>query len=162
MLTLAMLLTAPSPSLLPCRADRLRLTLNGRGGEFNGMSHSGTEFSIRNIGPDCILDALPKVQLLDARNRLLPAVRQSPRGMHPGPVIVPIRLVAGHRAATAIRWLAGPVSDQNQSVRATKLRVEIGTATLTTRMTATLFGERGQRVTFEQPPLRAVEGMPAD
>ncbi len=162
MLILAMLLAAPSPSLPPCRADRLRLTLDGRNGEFNGMSHSGTELSIRNIGPDCKLDALPTVQLLDLRNRPLPAVRQSPRGMHPGPVIVPIRLATGRRAATAIRWIAGPVFDQNRSVRATKLRVGIGTGTLTSRMTATLYGERGQRVTFEQPPLRALEGMPAN
>ncbi|MEH3121592.1 MAG: DUF4232 domain-containing protein [Sphingomonas phyllosphaerae] len=162
MLILAMLLAAPSPLLPPCRAERLRLTLDGRDGEFNGMSHSGTELSIRNTGPDCILDALPNVQILDARNRPLPAVRHSPRGMHPGPVIVPIRLAAGHRATTAIRWVAGPVFDQSQSVRATKLRVGIGTGTLTTRMTATLYGERGQRVTFEQPPLRAVEGMPAN
>lgn len=162
MLILAMLLAAPSPSLPPCRADRLRLTIDGRNGEFNGMSHSGTELSIRNIGPDCMLDALPNVQLLDARNRPLPAVRQSLRGMHPGPVIVPIRLAAGHRATTAIRWVAGPVFDQNQNVRATKLRVGIGTETLATRMTATLYGERSRPITFEQPPLRVVEGMPAD
>lgn len=162
MLILAMLLAAPSPSLPPCRADRLRLTLDGRDGEFNGMSHSGTELLVRNIGPDCILDALPTVQLLDARNRPLPAVRQSPRGMHPGPVIVPIRLAAGRRAATAIRWIAGPVFDQNRSVQATKLRVQFGTGTLTARMTATLYGERGKRIAFEQPPLRTVEGLPAN
>ncbi len=159
---LAMLIAAPSPSLPHCRSDRLRLTLDGRNGEFNGMSHSGTELSIRNIGPDCILDALPNVQLLDGRNRPLPAVRQSPRGMHPGPVILPIRLAAGHRAVTAIRWVAGPVFDQNQSVRATKLRIQVGTGTLMSRMTATLYGERGQRFTFEQPPLRAVDDVHAD
>jgi hypothetical protein len=50
MLILAMLLAGPSLPPPPCRVDRLRLSLNGRGGDFNAMSHSGIELSIRNLG----------------------------------------------------------------------------------------------------------------
>lgn len=156
-----LLLAAPSPPppLRACRSDQLRLSLDDHAGEFNSMSHSGTELSIRNIGPDCLLDALPKVQLRDARNRGLSAVRQAPRGMHPGPVMVPVRLAAGHRAATQIRWIAGPVFPRSQSIRASKIAVMIGAATLSAPLQATLYGPAGQAATFEQIPFHAVEGM---
>jgi hypothetical protein len=95
-----LLLGAPFLPLPPCRVDRLRVSLDDRGGDFNGMSHSGTELSIRNTGPDCMLVALPTVQLRDARNRIVRATRQVSRGMHPSPVMVPVRLAAGHRGAT--------------------------------------------------------------
>ena len=159
---LAMLLLAGlSPPLPPCRLDQLRVSLDGRNGNFNGMSHSGTELSIRNIGTDCMIAALPKVQLRDARNRILPALRQVPRGMHPGPVIMPIRLAAGHRAAAEIRWIAGPVFPRSRSVRAVRISVKIGAGTLKAPLAATLYGAVGKPVTFEQTPLRAMEGMAA-
>jgi hypothetical protein len=158
---LAMLLAAPSPSLPPCRVDRLRVSLDARGGDFNGMSHSGTELSIRNMGPDCMLVALPTVQLRDTRNRIVPAVRQAPPGMHPGPVMMPVRLAAGHRAAAEIRWVAGPVFPRSRRVRATRISVKIGARTLTAPLAAALYGAVGQPVTFEQTALRAIEGMAA-
>jgi hypothetical protein len=156
-----LLLTAPALPLPPCRVDRLRVSLNGRGGDFNGMSHSGTELLIRNMGPDCMLAALPTVQLRDRRNRIVSAVRQSPRGMHPGPVLVPVRLAAGHRAATEIRWVAGPVFPRSRSVRISSISVRIGAGTLTAPLTTTLYGAFGQPLTFEQTSLRAREGMAA-
>lgn len=35
-----LLLAAPSPSVPTCRVGQLRLSLNKRGGDFDGMSHS--------------------------------------------------------------------------------------------------------------------------
>ncbi|WP_428332051.1 DUF4232 domain-containing protein [Novosphingobium sp.] len=157
-----LLLAAPAGALPPCRAEQLAVSLDGRDGEFNGMSHSGTELSIRNTGPDCTLVALPVVQLRDARNRVVPAIRQAPRGMHPGPVMVPVRLAAGHRAATEIRWVAGPVFPHSRRVRATRITVKIGTGKLSAPLTATLYGNAGQPATFEQTPMHAMEGMAAD
>jgi hypothetical protein len=154
-----LLLTTPSTPLPSCRADRLRVTLDARDGEFNGMSHSGTELSIRNTGQDCMLVALPTVQLRDARNHIVSAVRRAPRGMHPGPVMVPVRLAAGHRAAAEIRWVAGPVFPHSRSVRAARISVKVGAGMLTAPLTATLYGAVGQPVTFEQTPLHAIEGM---
>lgn len=156
-----LLLAAPPPPLPPCRVERLRIALDGRAGDFNGMSHSGTQLSIRNLGPECLLMALPAVQLRDARGRVLPALRQAPRGMHPGPVVLPVRLAAGHRATTELRWVSGPVFPRNRAVRAARITVEIGSGTLTAPLTATLYGPAGHAVPFEQAPLRAVEGMAA-
>lgn len=152
-----LLLAAPAPSLPPCRAGQLRLTLDGHNGDFNGMSHAGTELSIRNVGPACALDALPRVQFRDARNRALPAARAAPRGMHPGPVLVPVRLATGDRATSQLRWISGPVFPRNRTLRARKITVGIGTATLPTPLRASLYGPAGQPAPFEQTPFHAVE-----
>ena len=125
------------------------------------MSHSGVELSIRNLGPDCALPALPKVVLLSRAGRALPAERQTPVGMHPGPVMIPVVLGGGHRAATDLRWVSGPVFPVNRSVRARFVTVRVGGAVLKAPLTAVLYGPKGRPVTFEQPPLRAMEGMPA-
>lgn len=166
LLILTMLLAGQSVSaiatVLPtCRANQLRLSLDPHDGEFNGMSHSGTELSIRNTGSDCMLIALPTIQLSDAHGRALPATRQAPRGMHPGPVMMPVRLSGGHRAATDLRWVSGPVFPHSRSVRVARITVQIGTKVLRAPLTAVLYGEAGKPVTFDQTPLHAMEGMAA-
>ena len=154
-------LPATPPSAPPCAAAQLRLSTDGQDGAFDGMSHSGVELSIRNLGPDCTLPALPKVVLLSRAGRPLPAVRQAPVGMHPGPVVMPVFVGAGHRAASDLRWVSGPVFDHNRSVRAASVTVRIGGGVLRAPLKAVLYGPTGKPVTFEQPPLRAMEGMPA-
>ncbi|WP_260853879.1 DUF4232 domain-containing protein [Paraburkholderia sp. BCC1886] len=145
-----------------CRASQLRLSLDGRDGEFNGMSHSGVELSIRNVGPDCRLSALPTIQFRDAKGRVLAAARRPPAGMHPGPVMVPVRLGGGHRGVIDLRWVSGPVFPGSRSVRAATVVIRIGTGTLRAPLAAELYGATGQPVAFEQQPLHAVEGMAAD
>jgi hypothetical protein len=55
---LVMLMFATSPGFVPrCSVDQLHVLLDRRGGDFNVMSHSGTELSIRNTGPHCLLVA---------------------------------------------------------------------------------------------------------
>lgn len=162
MLIVAILLvTASSPLPPACRAGQLRLSLDARDGDFDGMSHSGIELSVRNMGQDCTLVALPQVHLRNARNRIVPVVRQAPLGMHPGPMMVPLRLAAGHRAAAEIRWIAGPVFPRSRSVHVARITLNICTGTISAPLTAELLGAVGQTTTFELTPLRAVEGMAA-
>ena len=73
--------------------------------------------------------------------------------------MIPLRLAGGHRAAAEIRWIAGPVFPRSRRVHASKITVKIGTAHLTAPLAVTLYGEVGQPATFEQTPLRAIEGM---
>jgi hypothetical protein len=144
-----------------CRAAQLRLSVDGRDGDFNGMSHSGTALSIRNLGADCTLAKLPVIELRDARGRVLPAVRQSPPGMHPGPVMIPVRLGAGQRATMDLRWTSGPVFPANRSVIAATVALRIGHALVRSPLKAVLFGPAGKTVTFQQTPLQIAEGMAA-
>jgi hypothetical protein len=73
----------------------------------------------------------------------------------------PVRLAAGHRASIVLRWVSGPVFDHSRSVAADSVSVRIGAGSIRAPLGATLFGEGGQRVTFDQSPARAAEGMPA-
>lgn len=166
MLLIALLLAAtsavPAPQTAPaCRQSQLRLTTDAMDGEFNGMSHAGVRLLIRNVGPDCTLPALPSIRLRDARGRVLPAARRAPVGMHPGPVMVPVRLAAGHRARADLRWVSGAVFTRSRSVRSAAVTVTFGAATVRAPLKAVLYGEVGAPVAFEQTPFRAAEGMAA-
>jgi hypothetical protein len=156
------LLLAAQPVFFACRPSQLRLSLSRRDGDFNGMSHSGTELSIRNLGPDCTLPALPTIGFRDARGRTLQALRRVPVGMHPGPVMVPVRLAAGHRATANLRWVSGPVYPHSRSIRAATITVRFNGSTLRAPIAAVLYGEAGKPVLFNQTPLRSMEGMAAD
>lgn len=159
----ALVLTA-QPVVFACRPSQLRLSLSGRDGDFNGMSLSGTALSIRNLGPDCTLPALPTIGFRDARGRTLQALRRAPVGMHPGPVMMPVRLAAGRwppgNGGTALG--SGPVYPHSRSIRAATITVRFGGVTLRTPIKAVLYGEVGKSVQFDQTPLRAMEGMAAD
>lgn len=146
----------PAP---PCRMAQLRLSLDGRHGDFNGMSHSGTEISIRNMGPDCMLPALPRIEFRDARGRTLPVERKASRGIDRGPVIAAVRVHGRHRAATALRWVSGPVYPRSRAVRTATVTVRLGTAALRAPLVAVLYGPAGKPITFDQAPLRAMEGV---
>ncbi|SDA22596.1 DUF4232 domain-containing protein [Sphingomonas sp. NFR15] len=150
-----------TPAAPACRPAQLRVSLDGRDGAFNGMSHAGTQLSIRNTGRDCALPALPTIQFRDSRGRVLPAVRRAPVGMHPGPVMLPLRLAGGHRATTDLRWVARPVFSRNRGVHAASITVRIGASTVRVPTTAVLYGETGKSIGFEQSPLHAEEGMAA-
>ena len=164
MIFLALLMAAAPVNgggLPACRPAQLRLSTDDRGGDFNGMSHSGIELSLRNRGRDCTLPALPLVQMRDARGRVLAARRQRPAGMHPGPAMMPVRLGAGHRATIDLRWVSSPVFDGSRSVNAATVTVRIGSGLLRAPLGARLYGPAHGGVSFEQSPARAAEGMPA-
>ena len=152
MLLLALLLAAPAMEapLPTCQAAQLRLTTDAGDGDFNGMSHSGIRLRIANIGPACLLPALPKVALRDARNRLLPAQRRVPPGMHPGPVMIPRHLATAQSASIDLRWVSGPVFPANRSVHAARVTVEIGGKLLKSPLRVVLYGAAGQPVNFDQ------------
>lgn len=142
-----------------CRAKQLRLSVDDRNGEFNAMSHSGTALAIHNVGPDCALASLPIVQFRNARGRLLPAVRQTPIGMRLGPAGKSLRIAAGHRASTTLRWISGPVFSHSRSLHASFLTVQIDSGSLRTKIRAVLVGEGRSSAKFDQPVLGLMEGM---
>lgn len=155
---LALLLAvAPQANVTPpCRPAQLRLSLQG--GNAGGMSHDGVLVTIRNLGRDCMLPSLPRIDFADSRGRTVDAMRQAPIGMHPGPVMVPLHLAAGHRAATELRWVSGPVFDQSRRLHARQIVVEIAGGRLKSALRADLYGPAGKPIGFDQPPFQAVAG----
>lgn len=147
----------PALAAPPCKSANLRLSLDGRDGELNGMSHAGVALSIRNLGPDCSLAAPPTVTLRDARGRSLRA-----RAKAAPTANALLHLGGGHRAVMVLRWIAGPVFPDSRLVEAAEVRLRFGRFSIGTPLEARLYGAAGKAVEFEQGPLRVVEGMAAE
>lgn len=154
MWVLAMALAGQLASLPACRPTQLRMRLDAKDGNFNGMSHSGTRVVLRNQGVTCQLPALPLVEFRDARGRLVAARRRAPTGMHPGPAMVSVRLARGEQATTDIRWVSGPVYPSSRKATAASLIVHVAAGAVRTPIAADLYGERGKSIAFEQTALR--------
>jgi len=151
----------------PCAAKMLALRIERRD-TFAGMQQDGAIAVIRNVGTTaCALPALPSLAMLDVHSRAVASgVPRGRRFMHPGPVVFPIELDAGQIAASKLSWLIGNVFGQApaRSVTAAFLDLAIGGGSVTTPMTATVWGEAGIPITFNMdrfttalPPL----GTPA-
>ncbi len=160
-LLIALALTSPSPADTPkpCRAQDLSIAFDGKDGEFDGMSHSGTLMSIRQRGKTtCLLPGIPTLSFSDADGKQLPLARAVPPGMHPGPVIVPIKLAPGATATTALRWVSGEVYDHSRCVVAARADMKIGTESVKQPFTGRFCGMDGQTIRFDQPALVAGGG----
>ena len=90
----------------PCSTAQLSFSLDDEGGNFNGMSHSGTLLVLRNFGPDaCSVPGRPVVGFEDSGHHSLPASLEVAPGLHPGPVILPVVIPAGAEVTSEMRWV---------------------------------------------------------
>ena len=91
-----------------CEARQLEAYFDNRNGLLDGMSQRGTLLVLYNKGARaCQLDALPALWFEGANGQRLPVERRAPRGMHPGPVLLPVTLAPGAEVATLLRWVSG-------------------------------------------------------
>lgn len=152
-------LAAPAHDAVPsCGANSLRLSVDGRDGDFNGMSHGGTALSIRNLGRACTLSAALQLQVYDAHGKRLPVRFDGA----PSARATPVLLAGGHRAEIEIRWVAGPVYPHSRKLRAAGIGVRGEAVLLHAPLDAVMYGPTGQPVVVQQTALRAIEGMAAD
>lgn len=146
----------------PCVARQLSLSVDGKDAQFSGMQKSGTELSVRNRGSVCNLPASPRVEFPDSLEKALPIKRAVSIGMRPGLVMIPVRLAAGHRAATDLAWINGPVFAQNKLLRVAYLGVTIGYTNPRRHLADIIDMQPGNAANSNEPPLRAMEGMAVD
>jgi len=144
----------PSHGVPQCRAAQLRLTADDHGRGYNGMSHSGTELLIRNVGQACMLAANPALDMRDARGRV---VARGDASQSRG---TPVRLGTGRRGSIELRWVSNAVFEHNRSVHARFIVMRIGTGTLRAPIDATLYGEAGGGFGFEQTAAHYPEATP--
>lgn len=148
-----------TPAVPPCTPAMVSLSVDASEGDFNGMSHSGTWLVVANRGSEaCTLIGLPTVVMKDAKGLVLPVKRQAPVGMHPGPVVVPVRLEPGATARMSLRWVSGDVYDQGRCVDASAVEVTFGKLVLRTGLQGHLCGEGASPIPFEQSPLSRTGG----
>ncbi len=145
---------ARSAAVTACSGTRIVAHADSEGGAFDGMSHSGTRLALRNRGAaPCTLPGLPHLVFLDAAHRRLPIARRPPFGMHPGPVVLPVRLGAGAAATTSLRWVAGPVYTRTACMKVAALRIAWPGGATTLPLAATICGPKGAVAGIVQPPL---------
>lgn len=110
-----------------CTMNQISLSLDGENGNFTGMSQGGTLLVLRNIGPNaCSIAGFPQITLRDAAKVSLPIAREIPRGMHPGPVIIPAIIAAGAEVTATMHWVAGDVFDHSTCITPATLTLTLG------------------------------------
>ena len=128
-----------------CTSSQISAATDAENGNFDGMSHSGTLLVLRNIGPTaCSVAGFPQLTFMDAAGKALAIGREVPKGMHPGPVIVPVTVVPGAEVTATLRWVSGDVySPRGECFAAASVSVKIGDG----MQTAKLGGEsvRGEK-----------------
>jgi hypothetical protein len=145
-------------SALPCSASALKLSFDGRDGEFAGMSHDGAWLVLRNTGSQpCTVPRRPQLNFTDASGK--PVELQIPMrpGMHPGPVLVPITLRPGEAASGTMRWVTGDVYDAGHCVAPANAALAVDDGNVTALFAARVCGPAGAIPQYEQAFLRLGE-----
>lgn len=138
-----------------CRVGDMSLKLDDGNGEFNGMSQSGTMLVMRNTGKvTCTLGVLPEVVFDDADHHLLSAERRVPRGMHPGPVLMPVQLRVGKEATSRLHWVASDVFDGGHCIRPARLSVSLEGRSLHVPFGRMMCAPAGSDAYFDQQPFQ--------
>jgi Protein of unknown function (DUF4232) len=139
-----------------CSTGQLSLDLDDEGGNFAGMSHSGTLLVLRNLGPEvCSVPARAAVGFEDAQQHPIHVTLESPVEMHPGPVLMPVAVPVGAELTTELRWVLGDVYDGHNCVSPAFLTVTVGTDVMRVEFTRrTLCGPAGKPVSYSMTPLR--------
>lgn len=145
------LLTAAAHAAEPCRANELKLTFGGRDGEFTGMSHDGAWIIVQNTGNrTCSVPKRPALTLHDAAGKPLAIRRDVPRGMHPGPVEVPVVLKPHAEAKGRMQWVMGEVYDKNICADAATAAFNAPGGTVSAPIHAHMCGQGGDGIEFDQ------------
>lgn len=165
-LTLMCNAQAAQPPAL-CTANQLTFSTDSEGGNFNGMSHSGTLAVLRNIGPAaCRITPLPRLTFSDAAGKNLGATATiaGARFMHPGPVVLPIIVAPGAEITATLRWVSGEVYDKSVCIEPANLHARFGTIELQAKTGAKICGDAGKPLTFEMSRFATdpVYKMPAE
>lgn len=150
------LASAMAAALPPsCSASQLSLGLDQEGGYFDGMSHSGTLLVLRNLGPQaCGVSAQPALGFEDAQHHPLRLSLQTPAGMHPGPVMLPVVIPVGAEITSEMRWVSGDVYDGHNCVSPAHMTMPLGADRLSVQFNGTLCGPAGQPPTYTMTRFR--------
>lgn len=134
-----------------CSAGEVQLSFDGRDGEYTGMSHDGALMVLRNTSSrTCSVPKRPQLTFTDAAGKTVPLQVNIPRGMHPGPVLVPVTLAPGASAQSTLRWVVGPVYDKNTCVDAAQAAITLPGGKASTDLKMHVCGQTGSPIEFEE------------
>jgi hypothetical protein len=110
-------------TLLACTAQ-LSLTFEGKGGNLNGLSQSGTLLVMRTIGSRAY-PCRSSLVFEDASNTRLPIFRKALPGMHH--LVIISTPILGTQASSEMYSLSGDVSDISKYFSTASFRIALGT-----------------------------------
>ncbi|AFL90312.1 hypothetical protein Terro_4105 [Terriglobus roseus DSM 18391] len=143
-------LKAPAPTG-DCAASEIKLTFDGRDGEYTGMSHDGTLMVLRNTSArTCRVPKRPQLTFTDAAGKPVAVQVNVPRGMHPGPVLVPVTLGPGTTAQSTLRWVVGPVYDKNTCADTARASITLPGGQASANLHMHVCGQTGSPLEFEE------------
>ncbi len=140
-----------------CQADQMSFGTDDEGGNFNGMSHSGTLLVLRNLGSKaCEMPAIPELSFFDEKGRLH-AKRESslPKFIHPGPVAPPAIAAPGAELTATMRWVAGKVYEHSVCIEPTRLAIAINGKPIQTAFQGRLCGDHAKGISYQTGRLAA-------
>jgi len=137
----------PGPPREPaCDPAQLSFAVDREGGQFDGMSHSGTLLVLRNLGPRaCSVPARPVLNFLDEQRKPLDVVLREQPGMHPGPVILPVAVPVGAELTSAARWVSSDAYGADNCVSPSFISLSFGGTAHTAPLRTHMCGPAGKR-----------------
>ena len=138
-----------------CQASQLQLTADGDNGNFARMSQHVSYLVLKNVSSTaCAFSPLPELTFFDAKHSSLPIHRAVPgtEHMHPGPVVLPIRLEPGSTVRSTLYWVSGPVrdtKDRGVCLETASIGIHEGPSTLNTKLEATICGPQPGQVKID-------------
>lgn len=137
-----------------CRVTQLTTHFDDKEGVFDGMSQSGTLLVLRNTGVrPCQVNALPALGFEGGNGKLLTVERHIPRGMHPGPVLLPLMVAPGAEVAMRLHWVSNDVYEGHNCVTPETAVLTLLDGVLRLPFGRTMCAAAGATEFFDQTPL---------
>jgi hypothetical protein len=139
----------------------LSLKVDAKDGEFDGMSQSGTMLVLRNRSQTaCTVPARPELRFLDRAGQPVAVSPRALRGMHPGPVMLPVTIPAGAELTSEIRWVSSDAYGANNCVTFESVAISLDTRMVTAAPAREghMCGPADQKPSYTVTPLRRDAG----
>ena len=150
------------PSSVPlCSSQRIVISTDAEGGDFDGMSHSGTLLVVRNVAMTaCRIAPFASITFEDRNGKPLdiavertspftgPVVNGHRLPLGHGPVVLPMTLPPGAIATSRLRWVSSPVFDRSVCLKPAHLSVDLGASAAQTSIAGMVCGADATHVSI--------------
>lgn len=131
--------------ILPCESSDITVHTDDHGGQYDGMSQSGTTLVLHNTGSrTCMLQPQPVLTFSDAEHHPMAVERRPVRGMNPGPVLPPVIVPADRELLILLRWVSSDAFDGGNCIRPATVSLSLRGGTLTLPFDHQMCAAKGQ------------------
>lgn len=137
--------------ILPCESSDITVHDDDHGGQYDGMSQSGTTLVLQNTGSRaCMLPPQPVLTFSDAEHHTMAVERRPVRGMNPGPVLPQVIVPADRELLILLRWVSSDAFDGGNCIRPAFVSLGLSGGTLTLPFDHQMCAAKGQTGYYSQ------------